>query len=98
MTLASNGSSILEMPGRGRFTAGADVQSRRSTFMEEKKDKLSGQFEEGKGNIKEEVGDLRGDESQKTEGQMDQVTGKVKQGVADAKEKIGDLLDGDDKK
>jgi uncharacterized protein YjbJ (UPF0337 family) len=98
MLLASNCSSVLEMPGRDRLTAGADVHSRRSTFMEERKDKLSGQFDEGKGNVKEEVGDLRGDESQKTEGQMDQVTGKVKQGVADAKEKIGDLLDGDDKK
>jgi uncharacterized protein YjbJ (UPF0337 family) len=66
--------------------------------MEEKKDKLAGQFEEGKGDIKEQVGDFRGDDNQQAEGKVDQVTGKAKQGVADAKEKVGDLLDGDDKK
>jgi len=69
--------------------------------MEEKKDKLSGQFTEGKGDLKESIGDLRGDEQQQAEGKTDQVKGKVDQGVADLKEKAGDFIDklgGDDKK
>jgi uncharacterized protein YjbJ (UPF0337 family) len=66
--------------------------------MEEKKDKLAGQFEEKKGEVKEGVGDFRGDEGQEAEGELDQLTGKFKQGVADAKEKLGDLFDGDDNK
>lgn len=66
--------------------------------MEEKKDKLAGQFEESKGDVKEGVGELRGDDKQQAEGKGDQVTGKIKQGIADAKEKVGDFLDGDDKK
>lgn len=66
--------------------------------MEEKKDKLSGKFDETKGDVKEGLGEVRGDESQQAEGQLDQLKGNVKQGVADAREKVGDLLDGDDKK
>jgi uncharacterized protein YjbJ (UPF0337 family) len=66
--------------------------------MEEKKDKMAGKFEESKGDLKEGVGDFRGDDQQEAEGQVDQVTGKVKQGIADAKEKLGDFLDGDNKK
>lgn len=66
--------------------------------MEEKKDKLAGKFEESKGEFKEGLGDVRGDEQQQAEGELDQLTGKFKQGVADAKEKLGDLFDGDDDK
>jgi uncharacterized protein YjbJ (UPF0337 family) len=66
--------------------------------MEEKKDKFAGQVEESKGDLKEGLGDFRGDEQQQAEGKGDQLTGKVKQGIADAKEKVGDFLDGDDKK
>lgn len=66
--------------------------------MEEKKDKLAGKFEETKGDVKEQVGEFRGDEQQEAEGELDQLTGKFKQGVADAKEKLGDLFDRDDKK
>lgn len=66
--------------------------------MEEKKDKLSGKFEETKGDFKEGLGEARGDESQQAEGEMDQLKGNLKQGIADAKEKLGDMFDGDDKK
>lgn len=69
--------------------------------MEEKKDKLSGQFDEAKGNLKEGLGEARGDEQQQAEGKADQAKGKLDQGVADAKEKAGDFIDnlgGDDKK
>lgn len=66
--------------------------------MEEKKDKFAGQFEEKKGELKEGLGEFRGDKEQEAEGELDQLTGKFKQGLADAKEKLGDLFDGDDDK
>lgn len=68
--------------------------------MEEKKDKLSGQFEESKGNLKEGVGAATDNERLEGEGKVDQAGGKLKQGVAAAKEKAGELIDkatGDDK-
>jgi uncharacterized protein YjbJ (UPF0337 family) len=69
--------------------------------MEEKKDKLSGKFDESKGGLKEQVGEFTGDEQLQGEGKADQAGGKLEQGVAGAKEKVGDAIDkltGDDKK
>lgn len=66
--------------------------------MEEKKDKFAGQVEEKKGELKEGLGEFRGDKEQEAEGELDQLTGKFKQGLADAKEKLGDLFDGNDDK
>jgi uncharacterized protein YjbJ (UPF0337 family) len=67
-------------------------------YMEEKKDKLAGQFEEGKGDLKESAGDFLNDEQMQGEGKVDQAKGGLKQGIADAKEKIADFFDGDDDK
>lgn len=69
--------------------------------MEEKKDKLTGQFKESKGDLKEGVGAATDNERLEGEGKADQAGGKLEQGIADAKEKAGDLIDkisGDDKK
>jgi uncharacterized protein YjbJ (UPF0337 family) len=57
------------------------------------KDKFEGFAEEKKGDVKEGVGNLRGDENQEAEGQADQVSGKVKKGVADVKGKVQDAVD-----
>lgn len=57
------------------------------------KNKAEGFGEEKKGDIKEGLGKLRGDENQEAEGKADQMSGKVKQGVADAKDKISDAVD-----
>lgn len=57
------------------------------------KNKAEGFAQEKKGDLKEGVGKLRGDEKQEAEGKSDQVSGKVKKGVADAKDKISDAVD-----
>ncbi|UWQ22768.1 CsbD family protein [Jannaschia sp. W003] len=42
------------------------------------------------GKLKEEAGDLLGNDKMKREGQADQVEGKVQKGYGDAKEKLKD--------
>lgn len=57
------------------------------------KDKFEGFAQEKKGDVKETVGNIRGDENQEAEGQGDQLMGKVKKGFADAKDKVQDAVD-----
>jgi uncharacterized protein YjbJ (UPF0337 family) len=62
--------------------------------MQPKEDDMANQDQtEGKtkdigGKIKEETGDLTGNDKMKHEGQADQVEGKVQKGVGDAKDSL----------
>ena len=60
-------------------------------------DETEGKLKDLGGKVKEEVGDLTGDEEMKTEGQADQVEGKAQNAWGDLKEDVKDALD-DDKK
>lgn len=54
-------------------------------------DQTEGKAKDVGGKVKEEVGDVTGNDRMKREGQGDQVEGKVQKGVGDAK----DTLSGD---
>ncbi|MBA3307387.1 MAG: CsbD family protein [Chloroflexi bacterium] len=54
--------------------------------------KNEGRFEEGRGNVKEGVGQAIDDPQMENEGKLDQAKGNVRQGVGD----IQDKLQGDD--
>ncbi|WP_298435605.1 CsbD family protein [uncultured Jannaschia sp.] len=51
-------------------------------------DQTEGKTKDITGKIKEEAGDLTGNDKMKHEGQADQVEGKVQKGVGDLKEDI----------
>lgn len=57
------------------------------------KDQVEGAIEQGKGKIKQVVGDLTGNKSLESEGQIDQVKGKVQKNYGDAKEDLKDTID-----
>jgi uncharacterized protein YjbJ (UPF0337 family) len=50
------------------------------------RDKTEGKWDEAKGTVKEQVGDVTDDESLEAEGKTDRVKGKGKQAVGDAKD------------
>ena len=52
-------------------------------------------FDEGKGRVKEAVGDLTDDEDLEREGKIDRLAGKAKEKVDTAKEKVQDVVDRD---
>jgi uncharacterized protein YjbJ (UPF0337 family) len=56
--------------------------------------KDEGRLEEGRGNVKETVGQAIDDPEMENEGKMDQAKGNLRQGVGD----IQDKLQGDDKR
>jgi uncharacterized protein YjbJ (UPF0337 family) len=51
-----------------------------------------GTIDEGKGRVKEAVGDLTDDESLKNEGKVDKASGKVKDATGDVADKAKDIL------
>jgi len=53
-------------------------------------DQTEGKAKDIGGKLKEEAGDLTGNDKMKRDGQTDQVEGKVQKGVGDAKDKISD--------
>ena len=53
-------------------------------------DQAKGKGKDIGGKIKEEAGDLTGNDKMKHEGQADQVEGKVQKGVGDAEESLKD--------
>lgn len=57
------------------------------------RDRAEGMFDQGKGNVKQGVGDLTGDEQMKGEGQLDELKGKGEQAWGDIKDAAGDLKD-----
>lgn len=52
-----------------------------------------GKFEQLKGNIKESVGNVTGNEKLEREGQEDKATGKVKESVENVKDGINKKID-----
>ena len=56
-------------------------------------DQIKGRAEQGKGKVKEAVGDLVGNPKLEREGKVDQTTGKAQAGLGDAKEKLKDGID-----
>ena len=56
-------------------------------------DRLEGGIDKAKGNVKQGVGDLTGDDRTKAEGMIDEVKGNVKQAWGDLKDAADDLTD-----
>jgi uncharacterized protein YjbJ (UPF0337 family) len=56
-------------------------------------DKIRGTLEEAKGEIKQGVGDLTGDDQLKAEGLLDEAMGKAQQFLGDIKDKIEEIGD-----
>ena len=57
------------------------------------RDRAEGIFDQGKGNVKQGVGDLTGNEKMQGEGMLDELKGKGEQAVGDLKDAAGDLMD-----
>ena len=55
------------------------------------RDRAEGMFDQGKGKVKQGVGDLTGDERMKGEGKMDELKGKGEQAWGDIKDAAGDV-------
>jgi uncharacterized protein YjbJ (UPF0337 family) len=56
-------------------------------------DRLEGGFDKAKGNVKQGVGDLTGDDQTKAEGMVDEAKGSAKQAWGDLKDAADDLKD-----
>jgi len=57
------------------------------------RDRAEGMFDEGKGKVKQGVGDLTGNDRLKAEGKMDEAKGKAEHAWGDIKDAAGDLKD-----
>ncbi|HLL51697.1 MAG TPA: CsbD family protein [Thermomicrobiales bacterium] len=57
------------------------------------RDRAEGMFDEGKGNLKQGVGDLTGNDRMKGEGMLDEMKGKGEGLLGDLKDAAGDLMD-----
>ncbi len=55
------------------------------------RDRAEGLFDQGKGKVKQGVGDLTDNERMKGEGKMDELKGKGEQALGDIKDAAGDL-------
>jgi uncharacterized protein YjbJ (UPF0337 family) len=55
------------------------------------RDRAEGLIDQGKGKVKQGVGDLTGNERMKGEGKMDELKGKGEQAWGDIKDAAGDL-------
>lgn len=56
-------------------------------------DSTKGKLDQGKGRVKEAVGDLTGDDSMKREGKMDRAGGVVKEKAGNAAERVDGAVD-----
>jgi uncharacterized protein YjbJ (UPF0337 family) len=79
----SHGFSVLNKHG--------DNAAREMNMVDE--NRVEGAWDKLKGNVKEGVGKLTGDDKLKAEGQADQVKGEVKSTVGGAKDAARDALD-----
>jgi uncharacterized protein YjbJ (UPF0337 family) len=62
------------------------------------RDRAEGLFDQGKGKVKQGLGDLTDDEQMQREGQIDELKGKGEQAVGDLKDAAGDLKDNVERK
>ena len=56
-------------------------------------DRAEGMVDQGKGKVKQGVGDLTGNEQMKGEGKIDEMKGKGEQAWGDVRDAAGDLKD-----
>ena len=56
-------------------------------------DKIRGTLEETKGDVKQGIGELTGDDRLKGEGMLDEAKGKAQQILGDIKDKVEDIGD-----
>jgi uncharacterized protein YjbJ (UPF0337 family) len=61
-------------------------------------DKIRGTFEETKGDVKQGVGDLTGDDRLKGEGALDEAKGKAQNLLGDLKDKVEDVKEDIDRR
>lgn len=61
-------------------------------------DKIRGTLEETKGEVKQGVGDLTGDDRLKSEGVLDEAKGKAQNLLGDIKDKVEDVKEDIDRK
>ena len=57
------------------------------------KDELKGKAEKAKGYIKEEVGEVTGNEDLEAEGRGDRAAGEVREKLGKAREKVGEAVE-----
>ena len=57
------------------------------------RDRAEGLFDQGKGKVKQGVGDLTDNEQMQGEGMVDELKGKGEQAVGDLKDAAGDMKD-----
>lgn len=57
------------------------------------KDETQGKADQIKGRVKQNVGDLTGDEQLKNEGEADEVSGKVQEGFGKGRRKVGETVE-----
>ncbi len=57
------------------------------------RDRAEGMFDQGKGKVKQGVGDLTDDQQAQGEGKVDELKGKGEQAVGDLKDAAGDMKD-----
>lgn len=60
-------------------------------------EKFDAHLDKAKGQAKETMGELRGDEKQQAEGRADQSKGDLKNAAEKVKDAVGDIFDGDKK-
>lgn len=60
--------------------------------MDSSKDRIEGALDSNKGELKEKIGQFRGNQEQETEGKSDQAEGAVKEGLADLKDKVNETV------
>jgi uncharacterized protein YjbJ (UPF0337 family) len=75
-----------------RSHAGPETH-KETTMSDATKDKVTGAFDQAKGQGKEAWGNATGDAQTEGEGKLDQAKGKVEQGMGKAKDMVGDAKD-----
>ena len=60
--------------------------------MDSSKDRIEGALDSNKGELKEKIGQFRGNQEQEAEGKSDQAEGAVKHGLADLKNKVDETV------
>jgi len=57
------------------------------------KDELKGKMDEAKGKVKEQVGDMTGDDRMRSQGKIDEMGGNARETIGKGRRKVGEALD-----
>lgn len=60
--------------------------------MDSSKDRIEGALDSNKGEVKEKIGQFRGDKEQEADGKSDQAQGALQEGLADLKDKVSETV------